>query len=260
MSIKKTPAGPDLRDLREKIDAVDEKLLALLAQRSRLVNQVAQAKRDSGQTHILRPAREAQQMRKFLDWHSHNAGDMPLSGFQAVWREIISSSVSQQKPLTVFCAGTVFDAAKAQFGQAAQYMQAGDASALFANVVNTPHAIGVADLQVDGFLPQLYTIVQERLTPAVRIFLCLPLFQASAQIFCFGQIPAEPSGEDRTLLIGPVAALPSNAEELAAENGIGLAMMDGFVTQEALHPSAQEGGVFVCGSYPLFEERLKGQV
>lgn len=259
MSKNKTPVSSDLGDLRNKIDAVDDRLLDLLAERSMLVNQVAQAKRDSAQTHILRPAREAQQMRKFLDWHGRNAADMPLAGFQAVWREIISSSVSQQKPLTVYYVGMVHEAAKTQFGQAAHYAQIDDLSELLVEITNTSHAIGVVDVQIDGFLTCFYDAVQKDQTSSVRIFLSLPLFDTSAQIFCLGHIPAEASGVDRTVLIGPASAMPADATALASENGMGLAMVDGFVTQEALDPLLQQGGVFVCGHVPLFEERKEGQ-
>ncbi|MGC6472764.1 MAG: chorismate mutase [Parvibaculales bacterium] len=255
MGSDETPTPPDLGDLRDKIDAVDDRLLELLAQRSRLVNQVAQAKRDSGEAHILRPSREAQQMRKFIDWHSCNAADMPLAGFQAVWREIISSSVSQQKPLTVYCTGAVHDAAKAQFGQAAHYAKTATAAELFAQVTDTPHAIGVADTKTDGFVTQLYAAAQAESHLPLCIFLSLPLFEAAARIVCLGRIPVEASGRDRTLVVGPVAAISGHGEVLTDENGIGLAMMDGFVTQEALDPSLQKDGVFVCGAYPLFDER-----
>jgi len=259
MGSNKTSTPPDLGDLREKIDAVDERLLELLAQRSALVNQVVQAKRASGQAHILRPAREAQQMRKFIDWHSRNAADMPLAGFQAVWREIISSSVSQQNPLTVYCADSVHDVAKAQFGQAAQYVAADTTAGLLAALAGTPHAIGVMDMQMDGFLPQLHAAIQAEMSEPLQVFLGLPLFDATAQIVCLGRIPVEASGQDKTLLIGPEQELPASANILAREQGIGLAMMDGFMTQEALDPAARQAGIVICGTFPLVDEQYEGQ-
>ena len=57
-----------LEDIREQIDETDKAILELLAQRSRLVSSVAEAKAQSGDSRMLRPAREIVQMRRFLTW------------------------------------------------------------------------------------------------------------------------------------------------------------------------------------------------
>ncbi len=253
MSDKKLNKVPDLLKLRDKIDAVDKTFLELLAQRSWLVHQVAQAKRASGQqSHILRPAREAQQMRKFVQWHQKNASAMPLAGFQAVWREIISSSVSQQDPLTVFYASDVLEAAKAQFGQAASYVKVNTAQDMMQKLSGKAHAIGVFDATQMGWLPLLYAqFVEAGDDTALSLFLGLPLFDVAPALFCIGRIPLEPSGDDMTLIIGLQAALPRKATPIACEDSICLAMVKGFMTQKELELSAQKGGVKVCGSFSL---------
>ena len=45
---------------------------------------------------------------------------------------------------------------KLKSGQAAHYAKTGTAAELFAQVTDTPHAIGVADTKTDGFVTQLY--------------------------------------------------------------------------------------------------------
>lgn len=71
-----------LEDIREQIDETDKAILELLAQRSRLVSSVAEAKAQSGDSRILRPAREIVQMRRFLTWFKECELDMPVSGFR----------------------------------------------------------------------------------------------------------------------------------------------------------------------------------
>ena len=77
-----------LEDIREQIDETDKAILELLAQRSRLVSSVAEAKAQSGDSRILRPAREIVQMRRYLTWFKECELDMPVSGFSAIWREM----------------------------------------------------------------------------------------------------------------------------------------------------------------------------
>ena len=65
---------PKLRELRAKIDALDEKLQDLISRRARLALDVAKVKQRSGQDNFYRPEREAEVLNKAL---ARNAG--PLS-------------------------------------------------------------------------------------------------------------------------------------------------------------------------------------
>ncbi len=88
---------PELPELREKIDELDQRLLALLAERADLVAHVAEAKRGKG-LGTIDPERENAVLRRMLEL---GAGRFPREAILAVYREIISASVSIQATVTV---------------------------------------------------------------------------------------------------------------------------------------------------------------
>jgi chorismate mutase / prephenate dehydratase len=100
-------AQPDLRSqkgtkdemvaLRAGIDEVDEELVRLLDRRARLARRIGEIKQENG-LEAYAPARE----RAVLDRVAAlGAGDFPKRGLQAVFREIISSSISLEARLKV---------------------------------------------------------------------------------------------------------------------------------------------------------------
>ncbi len=244
---------PDLAKLRDDIDAVDTQLLELLGARAQLVDQVAQAKKEMPQSHILRPAREAQQMRKFLQWYHETKSPIPLAGFQAIWREIISSSVSQQKPLQVFYHDVPVAIAKAQFGQAADYALCETNLMILEKIQANPQSIGVLGKSEASWLAPLYALYGQSSMAPPFLFLTLPLLLPTPEYFCVGYVQPEPSGADCTLMIGPEDKLPQNAESLLCHDGICLAKLSGFVTQEEQQEAADD--FYICGSFALLEAK-----
>ena len=98
-------AGPGLRsgsrdemgELRGGIDSVDKEIVRLLDRRARLARRIGEIKRQNG-LGAYAPARE----RAVLDRvASLGAGDFPVRGLEAVFREIISSSISLEARLKV---------------------------------------------------------------------------------------------------------------------------------------------------------------
>ncbi|MGI9228784.1 MAG: prephenate dehydratase [Gammaproteobacteria bacterium] len=85
----------ELAPVREKIDAIDDKLIALINQRAKLVLDAAQLKRQSGQdVHFYRPEREAQQLRRI---EQKNPGPIEKQGLLQVFRELISACLALEK-------------------------------------------------------------------------------------------------------------------------------------------------------------------
>jgi chorismate mutase / prephenate dehydratase len=83
--------------LRAEIDSVDEEIVRLLDRRARLARRVGEIKQQSG-LEAYAPARE----REVLDRVTAlSAGDFPKRGLEAVFREIISSSISLEARLKV---------------------------------------------------------------------------------------------------------------------------------------------------------------
>ena len=91
--------APDerLAPLRERIDALDGQLLALLSERARLAQQVGEIKRDTGAP-VYRPERERQVIDNLA---ARNPGPLPGAAIEAVWREIMSACRDLERRLRV---------------------------------------------------------------------------------------------------------------------------------------------------------------
>jgi chorismate mutase/prephenate dehydratase len=88
-----------LDTIRQQIDALDEKLQALISERARLAQEVAQVKQAQGDDAVYyRPEREAEVLREVL---ARNEG--PLSGedMARLFREIMSACLALEQPLQV---------------------------------------------------------------------------------------------------------------------------------------------------------------
>src|SRR3712207_5112755 len=90
-----TPGEMD--DLRAGIDAVDKEIVRLLDERARMARRIGEVKLAGG-LEAYAPARE----REVLDRvGTLSRGDFPKRGLEAVFREIISASISLEAPLKV---------------------------------------------------------------------------------------------------------------------------------------------------------------
>ena len=90
-----------LTALRERIDAVDRELLALLNRRAALAQEVGELKKREGSP-VFRPEREAQVIDGLK---AANAGPLANASVAPIWREIMSACRSLESPLRVACLG-----------------------------------------------------------------------------------------------------------------------------------------------------------
>lgn len=123
----------DLGAIRQQIDTVDEQILHWLTQRGQLAQQVALAKRQTGeQTAFYRPEREAEVLRRVV---ALNPGPLPPAAIAVIFREIMSACLNLQNPLRVAYLGPVGTfteaAALKQFGQAVATLPLVDITAVF---------------------------------------------------------------------------------------------------------------------------------
>lgn len=85
---------PDLLALRERIDAVDRELLALLNRRAKLALEVGEVKKREGSV-VFRPEREAQVIDGLK---AANPGPLKSDSVAPIWREIMSACRSLETP------------------------------------------------------------------------------------------------------------------------------------------------------------------
>ncbi|HEV7799840.1 MAG TPA: prephenate dehydratase [Burkholderiales bacterium] len=84
-----------LKKLREKIDALDARLVMLLSQRARLAQQVGHVKQGAA---VYRPEREAQVLRRVAEL---NPGPLPDGALQRVYTEIMSACRALEDKMSV---------------------------------------------------------------------------------------------------------------------------------------------------------------
>lgn len=107
----------ELAALRKRIDAIDEKLLALLCERGDLAKKVGEKKRKLGMD-FHAPAREREVLARMVD---ENAGPYPDESIEAIFREVMSASLALESPLTIAVADDDSrEAARRRFGSAAR--------------------------------------------------------------------------------------------------------------------------------------------
>ena len=111
----------DLNNFRKKIDGIDQKLISLLNQRASLSEEIGKEKIKSKKA-IYSPAREKQVL---MHLKALNKGPMSQEAINAVYREIMSSSLALEDLRHVAYLGTegsfTYMAAKKQFGSLVDY-------------------------------------------------------------------------------------------------------------------------------------------
>jgi len=91
------PPGKEMEEIRQGIDAVDEEIVRLLDQRAWLARRIGEIKHQIGLA-AYAPAREKAVFDRVA---ALSEGEFPRRGLQAVFREIISSSISLEGRLKV---------------------------------------------------------------------------------------------------------------------------------------------------------------
>ncbi|VAW68004.1 Chorismate mutase I / Prephenate dehydratase [hydrothermal vent metagenome] len=88
-----------LLGIRDQIDAIDQKIQALINQRAECAQQVAEIKIKAGETeHFYRPEREAQVL---INIKKRNKGPLADDDMALLFREIMSSCLALEKPVKV---------------------------------------------------------------------------------------------------------------------------------------------------------------
>jgi chorismate mutase/prephenate dehydratase len=137
-----------LAALRGKIDAVDERLQALIAERAGLAREVGVLKGLTQTVEYYRPEREAQVLRKVVD---RNDGPLRDEEMVRLFRELMSACLAQEEPLKVaylgpegtFTQSAVFK----QFGHSVHALAVPTIDEVFQEVESGTADFGVAPIE-----------------------------------------------------------------------------------------------------------------
>jgi chorismate mutase/prephenate dehydratase len=137
----------ELPALRDKIDAIDDEILALLNRRAEIAQEVGRAKAGRGLEFYV-PGRE---MAIYERLCGKNPGPFPSQAIRRVFREIISASLALEQPLKVAFFGPTatftHQAAQRQFGFSAQLVAQKSIPAVFEEVTRGRADYGVVPVE-----------------------------------------------------------------------------------------------------------------
>jgi chorismate mutase/prephenate dehydratase len=144
-----------LPEIRQKIDALDERLLALLSERAELAHEVGVEKR-AHNLEIYAPEREEQVLRALVEKNRVLRGRLTEGAIRAIYREIMSASLALEKDLGIAFVGPEASdthlAARQKFGASVRYQACGDIGQVFASVSSGRADYGVVPIgsSLDG--------------------------------------------------------------------------------------------------------------
>lgn len=129
------PKTGDLSQIRQKIDALDTRIVDLLNERTALAVEIGRAKKATGQG-IYAPERESQ-IYQMLENRAKD-GLLPKNALKAIYREIMSASLALEKPLTIAYLGPEASfthlASLSKFGSSVSYFPTATINEVFREV------------------------------------------------------------------------------------------------------------------------------
>ncbi|MBK8012388.1 MAG: prephenate dehydratase [Deltaproteobacteria bacterium] len=132
--VETSPPSTRLGELRQVIDLIDQRLVALLNERARVVQEIGRLKRDAT-IPIYAPHREAEVLKRVL---AANTGPLSDRAIEGVYRELMSGSFALEQPLRVGYLGPPGSfshvCSVAQFGSSVAFEGLADIEAVFREV------------------------------------------------------------------------------------------------------------------------------
>lgn len=150
-----------LKKYRKKIDAIDTKVVALLNDRARISLTIGQEKMKKKKA-VYAPDREKQIFEKIKRL---NKGPMTQGAFEAIYREVMSASLSLEKSLEIAYLGPRASftnlAAMKKFGSQVNYVSCDNISEVFAKVDRQDCDYGVVPIEnsIEGAVTHTFDLL-----------------------------------------------------------------------------------------------------
>ncbi|MEK9662298.1 MAG: chorismate mutase [Alphaproteobacteria bacterium] len=237
----------NLDALRREIDEIDDTMHDLLIRRAEIVRRIG-ALKGADNPVIYRPEREAQLLRRLIARHR---GELPVITIVRVWREILTASTRLQGDFSLAVWRSEDDMATWQL---ARSHFGGDVPAVafntYSQVINAvtrgEAAIGLLPVpQQDDATPWWPTLLGEDVP---RVISRLPFLDdngagnaTSAGAFVLARAEAQPSGDDRSLVVLEIESPVSRGKVVEAlvdagfDVGQQIVQSDGRDTAAPLH-------------------------
>ncbi len=136
-----------LTAIRQKIDALDDQLIALLNDRAELVHQVGEIKKKDG-LEIYAPEREESLLQGLV---AKSRGRLPEKSIRAIYREVMSAALALEQDLGIAYLGPegtwTHQAAISKFGHSVRYVSQTSFSDVFNQVARRIADYGVVPIE-----------------------------------------------------------------------------------------------------------------
>lgn len=136
-----------LKKLRQEIDQVDKKITALLNLRAAVAKKIALTKSKAGKS-VYSPDRENEVLQKIS---GESRGPLPQKALEAIYREIMSASLSMGKSLKIACLGPEASfshlAALKRFGSQVKFLPCASITDVFLEVERGAADYGVVPVE-----------------------------------------------------------------------------------------------------------------
>lgn len=200
-----------LSKLRQKIDAIDDAIIALLIERTEIVEEVGRLKAKSGDTFsFIRPGREATMLRRLID---KVQGPFPKAAIALLWRTIIAASLNIEQKLQVAVHvtennNTPYWYSREYFGSFTEISTHYSASQVISDVAKGDASIGVVffpqgqhfDPWWCNFDPSQHHLHVFARLPFIRTTNLEQAREHAVELLAFAKTLPEETGFDKTLL------------------------------------------------------------
>lgn len=225
---------PNLQELRNRIDALDEQIVALLNSRAQVVVEIGQLKQQNN-VPIYAPDREKVIMDKV---RRLNRGPLQDRCLEAVYRELMSGSFALERPLRIAFLGPPGSfshlAATRKFGRSVTYEPLTDIATVFEEVVRGHADYGLVPVEnsigggvvdtLDAFLHSSARICAEVLLTVHHNLLSNTTWdqvrKISSKPEVFAQCRQWLANVAKDRQIEPAASTSAAAEQAARESGV----------------------------------------
>lgn len=195
----------DLSKFRKQIDAIDDKIIALLQERLKIVEQVGQHKSKTSKTKsFIRAGREATMLR---DLTERMGEKFPKAAIATIWRMIISSSLATEQDMSIVTYAnkennTCFWRAREYYGSFLKISKQNSVDKVIHDVASGTASVGVLPLVDNSQNPWWVRPNSEK--NDVFVFARIPFVQnndsAEAPSIAIANVEPEKTGEDISLL------------------------------------------------------------
>ncbi len=257
------PAGLTLDDVRREIDAIDDTLLELLARRFAMVDHVKALKQSlAAAGSPLRPAREASVLRRLVT--NGAAAGLNPDLLVRLWPAIFSEATRIQNPVTIHVSKrlsqTIGNRLRIRdYFPLMQVEECRDEAQAILEVDANANDICIVECDAPWIAPWRASATKARVMAALPFLADEP----QPRLLVLGHAPAEPSGEDETL-IATNGSLPREFQlkpRWQVKSGdFRLTALNGFLSEKespllGLIRANGSLGLKIVGRYPAPMER-----